>query len=313
MLIGGYTPDKGIGTGITRLDGDRIAEVTACSSPSWIARHPTLPVLYAVAEQDEGSVAAWALAGAVLGAPMGTGATGGADPCHLTVDPSGRFLVAVNYTGGSVSVHRLAADGGIAERTGLVHHERHGDLDRQESAHPHMALAYGAEILVTDLGGDAIYRYELTDAGRLVEIGVVDAPHGTGPRHLLPVGDRFYVTSELSGHVLVYDDGWRLRGAVPTTTADGENRPSELAFAGNHLYVANRGPNTVTVFALDRDLPRYVTETPTGDWPRHLALHGDTMWVANERSHEVTVHRLVGGVPDLVERVATPSPTCVRP
>jgi 6-phosphogluconolactonase (cycloisomerase 2 family) len=313
MLIGGYTPDKGTGTGITRLDGDEIAAITACPSPSWIARHPALPVLYAVAEQDQGGVAAWALVDGVPGEPLGTGATGGGDPCHLAVDASGRFLVTVNYTGGSVAVHRLGPDGSLQERTDLVHHGRHGDLDRQESAHPHMVRVHGDELLIPDLGGDAVYRYALNGDGRLTRIEVVDAPHGTGPRHLLPHGDRFYVIGELTGHVLVYDAGWRLRGAVPTTEIDGERYPSELVATDTHLYVANRGPNTIAVFALDRDLPRYLTEVPTGDWPRHIARRGDTLWAANERSHEITVHHLVNGIPEMVDRIVTPSPTCVLP
>jgi 6-phosphogluconolactonase len=315
MLIGGYTPDKGQGTGIAVVDDLEVTRVVPCPSPSWIARHPDRPVLYAVAEEDEGGVAAWALVHGAPREPLGTGATGGADPCHLTVDRSGRFLVTANYTGGSVSVHRLDARGGIGERTDLRRHERHGDLPRQRGAHPHMVSVHGDELLVTDLGGDAVYRYALSDDGRLTEIAVVAVPPGTGPRHLLAVGDVVYVLGELTAHVLVYDADWRLRGAVPTSVSDAENYPSELAYGDGFLYVANRGPDTVTVFALDGDLPRYVTEVPTGESPRHMALHLGTLWVANERSHEVTVHPIdpATGVPELVARIPTASATCVLP
>ena len=31
----------------------------------------------------------------------------GDDPCHLSVDPQGRFLVATNYSSGSFIVYKL--------------------------------------------------------------------------------------------------------------------------------------------------------------------------------------------------------------
>ena len=99
--------------------------------------------------------------------------------------------------------------------------------------------------------------------------------------------------------MLVYDAGWNLVGAVPASTATGPNQPSELVSDGRYLYVANRGPNTVAVFELGGALPRYVTEVPAGDWPRHIALDGERLYVASERSHEVIVMQIdpATGVP----------------
>ena len=56
LLIGGYSGTKGKGTGISVLDGDRVVATVPADSPSWLARHPRLPVLYAVAETDDGRV-----------------------------------------------------------------------------------------------------------------------------------------------------------------------------------------------------------------------------------------------------------------
>jgi 6-phosphogluconolactonase (cycloisomerase 2 family) len=80
---------------------------------------------------------------------------------------------------------------------------------------------------------------------------------------VLPVGEHYYVTAELSGQVLSYDAAGQLLSAVPASKADRPNQPSELASNGRYLYVANRGPDTVSVFALDGTsgtpaLPRYV-------------------------------------------------------
>ena len=315
LLIGGYSGDKGSGQGITVLEDDQVVATIPADSPSWLTRHPSLHVLYAVAETDEGHVHAWLLEDGTPAQPLGTGETGGAEPAHLTVDPSGRFLVTANYTGGSISVHRLGPDGSIGERTDLVQHEVHGEHPRQDAAHPHMVRATADELLVTDLGGDAIYRYRLSPEGKLTLSGVMVTPRGSGPRHVVPVGGRYYVTAELSGQVLVYDHGRQLAGAVPASTSPGPNQPSELVTDGRYLYVANRGPNTVAVFDIQSGLPRYVTEVATGDWPRHIALDGDALYVANERSHEVTRMQIdrATGIPAHRQTIEVPSPTLVLP
>ena len=79
LLIGGYTGDKGTGTGITVIDDDGAVSTVPAESPSWIARHPRLPVLYAVAEVDNGRVHAWSLDNGVPAAELGSSETGGAE------------------------------------------------------------------------------------------------------------------------------------------------------------------------------------------------------------------------------------------
>ncbi|HXB47678.1 MAG TPA: beta-propeller fold lactonase family protein [Streptosporangiaceae bacterium] len=314
LLIGGYTGDKGSGTGITVVDDNGVTSTVPAESPSWIARNPRLPVLYAVAEVDNGRVHAWSLEDGVPVAELGSsGDTGGSEPAHLSVDSSGKFLITANYSGGNISVHRLNDDGSIGPRTDLVQHSRHGEHPRQAGAHPHMVRVVDNGVLIIDLGGDAIYQYRLGDDGTLELERIISAPAGSGPRHALPVADRYYVTAELSGEVLVYDLDARFLGAVPASMAGGHNQPSELVSNGRYLYVANRGPNTVTVFALDGELPRYVTEVPVGDWPRHIGLDGDLLYVANERSHEVMVLRIdpATGIPALERSIEVPSPTVV--
>ncbi len=105
--------------GITVLQDDQVMATIPAESPSWIARHPSCRCC-----------TRWPrpmTAGARLGAgrrragrELGAGETGGAEPAHLAVDGSGRFLITANYTGGSISVHRLGPDGSIGERTDLV-------------------------------------------------------------------------------------------------------------------------------------------------------------------------------------------------
>lgn len=331
VFVGCYTgATGGEGEGITLLRRDpstgdltRDGVAARTPSPSFLARHPTLPVLYAANELDDGTVTAFAVdAGGAL-TEIGAEPTGGAHPCHVAVTADGRHVLAANYSSGSVSVHPLDADGRPGPRTDLLQLTGKGpDGDRQEGPHAHMVSPDpdGGGLLVVDLGSDRIWHCRLDEGGRfsdLTEAAVT--PPGTGPRHLrrLP-GGALLVAGELSADLSWYaGDPLRRAGGVPATTADGTDYPSELTVSpdGRFVYVANRGPDTVAAFAWDGRSATPIAEVPTGgEWPRHIALLGDHLYVANERSHSVTTFRIDpdSGIPQRHgEALAEPSPTCI--
>ncbi|MEQ4301407.1 lactonase family protein [Plantactinospora sp. B6F1] len=334
VYIGCYTAQGGgRGTGIVaaRRDAgtgrlDLLGVVAGTPSPSFLARHPRLPVLYAVNELPEGTVSAWTIHPDGALSPLGVRSTGGAEPCHLAADPAGEFLFVANYGSGSVAVLPLDPTGAPGDRTDLVRHDGHGPVpDRQAGPHAHMVSPdpAGTGLLAVDLGVDSIYRYDRDPDGRLRTIARVATRPGTGPRHLArhPDGRRCFLAGELDASVTAYalDGAGRLveRGRVQASRRPGHVQPSEIAVGpdGRFLYLANRGVGTVTVFALDDESPRYLAEVSgIGDWPRHLALLGGHLYVAQERADAVAVFRvdpgsgIPAGPPD---RVAVPSPTCV--
>ncbi len=53
---------------------------------------------------------------------LGSSATGGSSPCHLSVHPGGRFLLSADYGSGTVAVHRIEQSGVLGGRTALVTH-----------------------------------------------------------------------------------------------------------------------------------------------------------------------------------------------
>lgn len=301
--------------------------VARTPSPSFLARHPVWPVLYAVHELAEGTVSAWRLRSDGGLDPLDVRTTGGAAPCHLAVLPGGRYLGVANYGDGSVAVHPLTPDGRVGERSGSHRNEGHGpNPDRQEGPHAHMVAPapHGDRWYAVDLGTDTITPYVVNPAGRPVAAGPVTrtAP-GTGPRHLAwhPDGRRCYVAGELEASVTAYllapDGTLHQTGRVPASRAAGHVQPSEIAVdaTGRYLYLANRGVGTVSVFALDGVVPVLRAEVPAGgSWPRHFALLGAHLYVADERADVITVFRVdpATGVP---EPVGTPlpvaSPTCV--
>ncbi|MGK5681217.1 lactonase family protein [Actinoplanes sp. URMC 104] len=334
VYVGGYTADKGgDGEGVTLLRRDpvtgvltRLGVVARTPSPSFLVQHPALPVLYAVNElETDGTVSAFTVAADGALTPLAVRPTGGGDPAHLAVTPDGRHLLVANYATGSVAVFPLDAEGAPGERTDLLTLEGSGPVaDRQAGPHAHMVFPVRDEVLIADLGSDKVWRARLDPVpGRLTMLpAAVAAEPGTGPRHVRFSPDgALFVVGELGGDLT----WWRPAGAgslrqagrAATTTAEGENYPSEIVVRpdGRFVYVANRGPNTVATFAWDGENATLVAETPVGgDWPRHMILAGDHLYVTNQRSQNVTTFRVdrETGVPATQgEPTAEPTPTCL--
>jgi 6-phosphogluconolactonase len=325
----GATGGEGDGIALLRRDpatGDltRLGVAARTPSPSFLAQHPDLPVLYAVNELDQGTVSAFAVSADGSLTELAVRPTGGAHPCHLAVSADGRHLLAANYSSGSVSVHPLGPDGMPGERSDLLGLDGRGpDPERQQGPHAHMVAPdpNGSTVLVTDLGSDRVWRARLDPvSGRLVELtaAIVTAP-GTGPRHLHRAADgRVLLSGELAADLTWYRPGpeWERAGGVRATTVSGPAFPSEVTMGadGRFAYLANRGPDTVSVFAWS-DGATLIAEVPTGgEWPRHILLLSDHLYVANERSHSVTVFRINPDTGILLmqgEPVGEPSPTCL--
>src|SRR5690606_35699383 len=65
-------------------------------------------------------------------------ASHGGAPCHLVVDPSGRYVLAANYAGGSVASFPIEADGGLGAAASVVQHEGASvNRSRQQAPHAH--------------------------------------------------------------------------------------------------------------------------------------------------------------------------------
>lgn len=334
--IGCYTSATGgKGDGVTLARRDRRTGtltglgVTAMDSPSFVTYHPRLPVLYAAHELDQGRASAWAVAPDGRLRQLDSQPTGGSSPCHLAVSPDGRYLATANYGSGSVAVHPLGDTGALGERSDLIEHGGAGrpgqDPRRQSSAHAHMVSWTGdARLSVVDLGVDAVLEYTVDGGGWASLAGEpLRTPPGTGPRHLaVGASGWLYLAGELDGSVAAYrpdpDTGRpRERARVSATVHSGPVQPSEIAVGpdGRFLYVANRGPDSIAVFALDSGLPRHVAEVPCGGaWPRHFLLRDGFLYVANERSHSIVTFRIppATGVPVVTGAVfSSPSPTCI--
>lgn len=249
--------------------------------------------------------------------------TDGAQPAHAVVSPDGRRLAVTNYGDGVVSVVDLDAGGLPTATRATFQLEGHGpDPDRQTGPHAHHTRWLTARrVLVTDLGGDALYELEIGDDGRLRQLRVTRTAPGTGPRHTVPVGDRtgagsesFVVVEELTGTLSWWDrsdaedepdtatagSGRLFRRATVACVTDGTagvRQPAGAVTAvtgdgSRVMYATTRGADLITTFAVrpDADVPLVpIGQTSAGGRaPRDLTVHRGLLWVATVRSDVVS-------------------------
>jgi 6-phosphogluconolactonase (cycloisomerase 2 family) len=314
VLIGSYADQY------STFDDDfkPLAPAVSTPAPSFLAVGPS-GVRYVVNERDEGTLSAFTPAGDLLGVFP----TGGASPCHVTL--AGQHVLVANYGGGSVAAFALRADGTPDRRTDLAQHAGGSIVpDRQDAPHAHQVTARGDTVDAVDLGMDAIVHYRLTPEGTLEHAGTTTVqPLGSGPRHLAfhPSG-LIFATNELASTVSTYTAAWELLDVKPSCLVQpvGDNLPSELVLSpdGRRLYVANRGNDTITTFAVEPGGLLPLDEVSTGGtWPRHFAQLGDgSLCVANQHSNTLALLRPdpETGIPSPARVVLEhPSPTAVVP
>ncbi|MFJ3669287.1 lactonase family protein [Streptomyces sp. NPDC090106] len=337
LALGTYTSAEGGGRGVRfatydaesgRVDGS--ATLSGVGDPSYLARHPDGRTLYTVNEREKGAVTAVRLADRKV---LGSRGTGGGAPCHLSVHPGGRWLLSANYGDGSVAVHPLDASGAIGERADLVTHTSPKPGPGQQGPHAHQFVTSpdGGHVLAVDLGTDTVYTYRLDEAsGKLTEVARAGTRAGAGPRHLTfhPGGRYAYLANEVDNTVAVcaYDpETGRLRvGAGQSTgTGAGTSYPAQLLVTadGAYAYLANRGHNSLTRYAVEADGARLRllgTVPVAGDFPRQIAFSPDgaLLFAANQRSSTVSVFRVDAGNGELRlagEPFASPVAVCALP
>ncbi|WP_433162615.1 lactonase family protein [Kribbella sp. CA-247076] len=333
IYVGSYTSQPGGGEGVGFGPLAELGLVATTADPSFLVRSADGRFLYVTNETENGSVSAFAIQPDGGLQPLNTQPTGGDHPCHLDIDPSGRFLLSANYTSGSVAIHPISADGSLGEATQVLQREGTGpNQERQEGPHAHQ-IAFdpsGTYTLDVDLGSDSVYVNTLTEDGRLEEVDRLHIHPGAGPRHLVfhPSAGAAYVINELDSTLTVcsYADGkLQIVQTASTRPADspGENFPAELLISadGRFLYGSNRGDNTVAVFAIAADglsVELVQTIASGGDWPRHLAFSNDgtTLYAANERSSTIATFTrtpTTGTLTPEGDPVTWPKPVCILP
>ncbi|WP_394835493.1 lactonase family protein [Pendulispora rubella] len=270
---------------------------------SFLVQSKDRKFLYATNETEpgEGKVSAVDISDPSQPKVLNAQSSRGTLPCHVALDPSGRYLLTANYGDGAVTVHRIQPDGRIGESTDMV---KQTGTTREAHAHQIVFDPSGKWILSVDLGADAVFVYQLdASTGKLSKQGQVSLPVKTGPRHLAfhPSGKYAYILGELTPVVTVgtwdASRGSLQLGQTVNSVAknDPPNYPGEIAVSsdGKFVYASNRGENSIATFAVQDAGARLEflgTVTSGGIWPRHFTFSPDERWmyISNQRSGKVS-------------------------
>jgi 6-phosphogluconolactonase len=355
FYVGTYTEDngkslasKGIYAYSYDADTGKITPLglaAETTNPSFVALSPNGQFLYAVNEvgnyrgPNSGGVSAFSIDRATGKLTLlNEVSSRGADPCYITVDKTGKYVLVANYGGGSVAVFSVLADGKLGEASAFDQHTGNGaDPKRQEKPHAHsIDLSPDNRFaMVDDLGLDELLVYKFDNAkGSLTPndppFAKVDA--GAGPRHfaLHPNGKFAYVVSEMAGTVTLFSADLT-KGALHSlqtisTLPKGfsgaiEDAEVEIHPSGKFLYASNRGDgNSIAVFAIDTDKGTLtpVEYTPTqGKTPRNFAIDptGTLLFAENQESNNIVVFRIdqkTGKLTPTGQVLDVASPVCVK-
>lgn len=297
-------------------------------NPSYVAIHPNGKSVYAVLEFTGGDVAAYRTlddGGLEL---LNKQSWQGGGPCHVSVDPEGRYLLASAYGQGSVGCFPIEKGGRLGPVSSSFQNRGSGpNSTRQEGPHMHSAYFAGGKALACDLGTDQILLFDF-DRGQLSPTSFFSTEPGGGPRHLAfhPNGKAVYANLEMGNAVCAFRwDGVKLvwtqtQKTLPPGTDETGKTTAAIAChpSGKHLYVSNRGHDSIAVFAISADGRMKLVEIASAGVkePRGMALDRSGKWlvVAGQNSDDVVSLRIDGKTGRLskpISRIHVGSPVCI--
>ena len=349
LYIGTYTKGTSEGIYVYRFDTstgslEHLCTTTGVENPSFLAIGPGGRNLYSVGEvgggpgEPTGAVHSFSIDQATGElAFLNHQPSRGAGPCHVSVDQTGRYVLAANYGSGSVSMLPIRDDGSLGEATGFVQHEGSSvNPDRQEGPHAHSIIVDPANryAFAPDLGLDKVMVYRLDlDQGNLVsnEQPWVRTTSGAGPRHFdfHPSRKYAYVIDELDSTFTAYayeESSGALTQLQSLSTlpkdftgtshcADVHVHPS-----GRFIYGSNRGHDSIVVCGIDEATGKLTylgCESTQGKTPRNFALDptGDYLLAANQDSDTVVTFRIdqeTGELEPTGSVAQVPTPVCLK-
>ncbi|MGX5695622.1 lactonase family protein [Agromyces soli] len=310
------------------------------SNPMYLAWNG--PVLAVAHEVSPGAVSTWRLDPSDPHGlqPVSPADAADGDPCHLAFDPSGRWVLAANYSGGSITSHPSGADpdgsteavaAATTAATAAPAWRRAAfsgtgpDASRQSSSHLHQAVvdADRGRVLGPDLGADRIRLVEVdARTGALRDAGSIALHPGAGPRHLVIRGGLALVANELDRTVSIIDletDAELAWAPVaPGVASRGLGLSAIRITRGGIVLVGDRDADALAALRFDAETRTLepLASVPTGGrHPRDLELTHDERHalVADLASGSIAVVALdAEGAPlRVVDTIVTEAPACL--
>jgi 6-phosphogluconolactonase len=340
---------KGKGIYVYRLDVSSGA-MEPCSlaegvpNPSYLGFDPSHRFVYAVNELKEfegaptGAVSAFSVEpGSGELRFLNIKPTHGTDPCQLSVDKTGSYVLVANFMSGSVCVLPIREDGSLGDATDVIQHQGSSvDPLRQSGPHAHAVTLddTGDYAFVPDLGMDKlmVYRFD-------AKLGKLEPNHepwvevtaGAGPRQLVmhPRGRYAYLINELDSTMTAFrydrDNGtFREIQTLSTLPEDFKGASTcaevQISPSGKFLYGSNRGHDSIVMYVInqkDGTLTCIGHVSTQGKTPRNFVVDptGEFLLAANQDTDSVVTFRLdpvSGQLMATGYSVDVPTPVCVK-
>lgn len=348
LLIGTYTSGKSEGIYVYNFNTNAgecsYVNKVKTSNPSYLAVSNSGKFVYAVNEKADstrftttGSVSAFSFNkqnGAMK--EISTQSSGGKHPCYVSLDKTGNWLAAANYSDGSFAMLPVKKEGTLDTPSQVIQHVGKGkDEKRQAGPHAHSTFFSpdNKSLFVQDLGIDKLMLYNFNEqTGQVTpaEMGNIETVPGSGPRHIDFSTNKkiIYVIEELSNTVSVWekkDDNWSSIQTISSVPKDytGAAGGADIHVSpdGKFLYTSNRSTsNTIGIFSIDDKTGKLKLvghQATLGKTPRNFSLDpsGNYLLVANQDSDNIFVFKRdtkTGLLTATGYQINVPNPVCLK-
>ena len=281
------------------------------TSPTYLAFNPNNRALYA-GNGGQGRITSFRIDSTGALTNIGDISTAGmvgstsymASVTHVSVHPTGSWVMAAHFDSGHVTVSPVGATGAIGAPV---------DVERPANeAHQIVSDASGRFVFVPCRSGNVIAQYQFNSANGQLAANTpptIAAETGAGPRHIAfhPSQQYAYVINELNGTTTSYRfDNTTGLLSMPQSVSNvpaGVNETSSAHIvvhpSGSFVYGSNRTHNSIVMFRVDASTGRLTTighETGGGmvRTPRDFGMDptGRYLLVANQGTNTVIVFRI---------------------
>lgn len=345
LLVGTYTAGRSEGIYVYKFnsvtgDVDPVSMIKT-PNPSYLAVSPNEKFVFAVHEIAQGGnggeIASFSF-------NKNTGVltfinqqlSGGDHPCYVSVDKTGKWVAAGNYTSGTLAVLPANNEGYLGIATTVIRHSGYSvNSERQAGPHVHCTVFSGDNkyLFVSDLGIDKLMIYPFdAKKGKLDEAKseTVMTEAGAGPRHFTfhPNNKYAYLIEELSGSISAYryskgklELTQNISAQPPEYTGPVGSADIHVTPDGKFLYASNRGEsNTIGIFSIAKKtgmLTLIGHQSTLGKTPRNFNFDpsGNFLLVANQNSDEIVIFKRdkqTGLLTDSGKRIRVGSPVCIK-
>jgi 6-phosphogluconolactonase len=282
---------------------------------TWLVTHPTLPVIYSIADPEAGTGADSNIYSLQVDPASGKLQTinkvdsGGRDATALDLDAPSNTLIVASYRSGTVSALPVLADGSLGPVVSSQKDYGSGPHPRQKAPTAHGVAVDPTHkyVLVADFGADRIFVYHFDGKTRALtpaEPPFESLPPGSGPRHLVfhPNGRFLFLDTELTAELRTYHwDAQKgrlnlIQTLFPFPVDATEKSAAEVAVShdGRFVYLSLRGNlDCIVVYAVNKragsltEIQR-ISGQGREPWSFGVDPTGHWMLVTNQASNSVT-------------------------